>query len=156
MVRKVSDARAEGRPTTKLHLLALDDRRAWSFSLSAGHRHGVLEGRPLFQKSGLKHPKHLDDGPRAQEGGTIRRGGWWKNGVPHPWSFDRKLYARHNEVERWFGRLKRYRRGGDVLRQTRPLMFAGFIYLALICEMIRNLVDTTTGQNNHLLNTDED
>ena len=45
---------------------------------------------------------------------------------------------------------------GDVLRQTRPLMFAGFIYLALICEMIRNLVDTTTGQNNHLLNTDED
>ena len=32
-----------------MHLLALDDRRAWSFSLSAGHRHDAPEGRRLLQ-----------------------------------------------------------------------------------------------------------
>ena len=56
-----------------------------------------------------------------------------------PWSFDRKLYARRHEVERLFGRLKRYRRVGKRYDQL-DLMFAGFIYLALICEMIRHLV----------------
>ena len=30
--------------TTKSHLLALDDRRAWSFSLPIGHRHDVPGG----------------------------------------------------------------------------------------------------------------
>ena len=43
-----------------MHLLALDDRRAWSFSLSAaGHRHDAPEGRRLLQQSGLKHPKYV-------------------------------------------------------------------------------------------------
>ena len=76
--------------------------------LGGGHRHDAPEGRQLFQKSGLKHPKHLiiiaraayeDDRTRrvVEELGatpvvpprTVRR---------EPWSFDRKLYARHHEV----------------------------------------------------------
>ena len=56
-----------------------------------------------------------------------------------PWSFDRQLYARRNEVERLFGRLKRYRRVGTRYDKL-DVMFAGFIYLALIYETIRNLV----------------
>ena len=56
-----------------------------------------------------------------------------------PWSFDRQLYARRNEVERLFGRLKRYRRVGTRYDKL-DVTFAGFIYLALIYEMIRNLV----------------
>ena len=43
-----------------------------------------------------------------------------------------------NEVERLFGRLKQYRRVGTRYDKL-DLMFAGFIYLILICEMIRNL-----------------
>ena len=50
------------------------------------------------------------------------------------------LYARRNEVERLFGRLKRYRRGGGGHYDKLDVMFAGFIYLALTYEMIRNLV----------------
>ena len=57
----------------------------------------------------------------------------------NPWSFDHQLYARRNEVERLFGRLKRYRRVGTRYDKL-DVMFAGFIYLALIYEMIRNLV----------------
>ena len=49
------------------------------------------------------------------------------------------MYARRNEVERLFGRLKRYRRVGTRYDKL-DVMFAGFIYLALIYEMIRNLV----------------
>ena len=56
-----------------------------------------------------------------------------------PWSFDRQLYARRNEVERLFGRLKRYRRVGTRYDKL-DVMFAGFIYLSLVYEMIKNLV----------------
>ena len=52
---------------------------------------------------------------------------------------DHQLYARRNEVERLFGRLKWYRRVGTRYDKL-DVMFAGFIYLALIYEMIRNLV----------------
>ena len=52
-----SIGRSRGGLTTKVHLLALDDRRAWSFSLSAGHRHDAPEGRRLLQQSGLKHTR---------------------------------------------------------------------------------------------------
>ena len=66
-----SIGRSRGGLTTKVHPLALDDRRAWSFSLSAGHRHDAPEGRRLLQQSGLKPPKYVimdrayeDDRPR--------------------------------------------------------------------------------------------
>ena len=51
-----------------------------------------------------------------------------------PWSFDHKLYALRNAVERLFGRLQRYRCVGTRYDKL-DLMFDGFIYLALICEM---------------------
>ena len=47
------------------------------------------------------------------------------------WSFDRKLYARRNEMERLFDKLKWYRRVGTRYDKL-ELMFAGFIYLALV------------------------
>ena len=75
-----------------------------------------------------QRPGSLSANPNAI--GTTRR---------KPWSFDRQLYARRNEVERLFGRLKRYRRVGARYDKL-DVMFAGFIYLALIYEMIRNLV----------------
>ncbi len=95
-------------------------------------------------RSGLKHPKYLimdrAYGTRrvVQDLGATPvvppRTTRWK-----PWSFDRQLYACRNEVERLFGRLKRYRR--VVTRYDKlDVMFAGFIYVALIYEMIRNLV----------------
>ena len=130
-----------------MHLLALDDRRAWSFSLSAGHRHDAPEGRRLLQQSGLKHPKYVMM-DRAYEDDRTRRVVQDLGATPvvpprttrrKPWSFDRQLYARRNEVERLFGRLKRYRRVGTRYDKL-DVMFAGFIYLALIYEMIRNLV----------------
>ena len=49
-------------------------------------------------------------------------------------------YACRNEAERLFGRLKHYRRRGTTRCDKPGAMFAGFIYLALIYEMIRNLV----------------
>ena len=132
-----------------MHLLALDDRRAWSFSLSAGHRHDAPEGHRPLQQSGLKlkHPKYVIM-DRAYEDDRTRQVVQDLGATPvvpprtrrrKPWSFDRQLYARRNEVERLFGRLKRYRRVGARYDKL-DVMFAGFIYLALIYEMIRNLV----------------
>ena len=59
-----------------MHLLALDDRRAWSFSRSAGHRHDAPEGRQLLQKSGLEHPKHLIMDDHVYGRRPTKRDGW--------------------------------------------------------------------------------
>jgi transposase len=54
----------------------------------------------------------------------------------HPWTYDRAMYRRRNEVERLFRRLKGFRRifsRFDMLDH----MFAAFIHFALIVEALR-------------------
>ena len=61
-----SIGRSRGGLTTKLHLLALDERWAWSFSLSAGHRHDAPEERS-------EAPEASETMDRAYEDDQTRR-----------------------------------------------------------------------------------
>jgi transposase len=54
----------------------------------------------------------------------------------HPWSFDRILYRRRNEIERLFRRLKGFRRIFSRFDKL-DVMFIGFIHFALIAEALR-------------------
>ncbi len=58
-----------------------------------------------------------------------------------PWTYDKPLYRRRNEVERLFRRLKAWRR---VFTRYDKLdaMFAAFITVAMIAEALRS-VNTT-------------
>lgn len=53
----------------------------------------------------------------------------------NPWKYDRVLYRRRNEVERLFGRLKRFRR---IFTRYDKLdsVYLGFILIALIFDAL--------------------
>ena len=53
----------------------------------------------------------------------------------HPWTYDRSLYRRRNEVERLFRRLKGFRRIFSRFEKL-DLMFTAFIHFALITNML--------------------
>lgn len=59
-----------------------------------------------------------------------------KTGRLHPWSFDKMLYRRRNEIERLFRRLKGFRRIFSRFDKL-DVMFTAFIHFALIAEALR-------------------
>ena len=58
-----------------------------------------------------------------------------------PWEYDRILYKRRNEVERFFRRIKRFRRVFTRYDKL-DIVFAGFILFAMIFD---SLVGTDSG-----------
>ncbi len=81
---------------------------------------------------------------RAYEGdkmrSTVERLGY-KPVVPpkknrvNPWVYDKELYKRRNEVERFFRRIKRFRRIFTRYDKL-DVMFAGFILFAIIVDSL--------------------
>ena len=134
-------------PATKCDRLQIHDSRTHPLSVRNNSiQHSLPKKRrnvtPFFEHS--KKQKQVPVNQWVIENPQRRRSTFLKpNAIGatrrKPWSFDRQLYARRNEVERLFGRLKRYRRVGTRYDKL-DVMFAGFIYPALIYEMIRNLV----------------
>ncbi len=53
-----------------------------------------------------------------------------------PWTYDRALYAKRNEVERLFRRLKGFRRIFSRFDKL-DVMFMAFVHFALIVEAMR-------------------
>ena len=53
-----------------------------------------------------------------------------------PWEYDRDLYRRRNEVERFFCRLKRFRRIATRYDKL-DCIFLAFIHLALIYDALQ-------------------
>ena len=52
-----------------------------------------------------------------------------------PWEYDKELYRRRNEVERFFRRIKRFRRIFTRYDKL-DIVFAGFILFAMIIDTI--------------------
>ena len=117
---------------------------ALTFALSPGQAHDAPEGRKLlaaWQRRPGQVPLVMD---RAYEGDETRQlvlqlG--FEPVVPpnpnriRPWSYDRRLYRRRNEVERLFRRLKGFRRIFSRFEKL-DLMFRTFIHFALIVDML--------------------
>jgi len=53
-----------------------------------------------------------------------------------PREYDAELYKRRNEIERLFGRIKRFRRVLTRFEQT-DLMFSAFVTVAFIADQLR-------------------
>lgn len=91
---------------------------ALAFHLSPGNNHDAPEGRIILQNI------YSDDGhyllmDRAYEDNATRQAAIDSGFVPvvppkknrkQPWDYDKELYKRRNEVERYFLRLKRFRK----------------------------------------------
>ena len=54
----------------------------------------------------------------------------------NPWSYDEVLYRRRNEVERFFCRLKRFRRIATRYDKL-DVIFLAFIHIALIYDILQ-------------------
>lgn len=88
------------------------------FRLSAGNKHDAPEGRKLIE-SFYSEDKHYLLMDRAYEDNETRELAVKQGFVPvvppkrnrkNPWEYDKELYKRRNEVERYFLRIKRFRR----------------------------------------------
>jgi transposase len=136
--------KSRGGWTTKIHLVAANERIALTFALSPGHAHDAPEGRKLltrWQRRPDGVPMVMD---RAHEGDETRQLVLQLGFAPvvpphpnrrHPWTYDRGLYRRRNEVERLFRRLKGFRRIFSRFEKL-DLMFTAFIHFALIIDLI--------------------
>ena len=137
--------KSRGGWTTKLHLVAANERTALRFSLSPGQAHDAPEGRKLLQRLGGQTATPALVMDRAYEGQDTRHLAVALGFTPvvpprqnrrAPWAYDRQLYKRRNEVERLFRRLKGFRRIFTRFEKL-DVLFLGFIVFALIVEALR-------------------
>jgi len=120
----------------------LSDKTAVAFSLSSGNAHDAPEGQKLLATLNGKGAPLLMD--RAYEGDKTRlfvqKQGFVavvppKKNRKHPWEYDKELYKFRNEVERFFLRIKRFRRVFTRYDKL-DIIYTGVIIMALIYDTI--------------------
>ena len=126
-------------------MVAADDRRAVTFSLTPGQWGDGPAGRALLRRlpePQTELPLIMD---RAYEGDATRQLAMdlgFDPVVPpkrhrrEPWSYNERLYRRRNEIERLFRRLKGFRRIFSRFDKL-DVMFTAFVHFALIAEALR-------------------
>jgi transposase len=137
--------RSRGGCTTKIHLVAANAQCALILKLSAGQDGDAPAGRELLEAGGPVSGTCYLIMDSAYEGDETRRLASQLGYIPvvppnprrrTPWEYDRILYRRRNEIERFFRRLKAYRRVFCRFDKLDAL-FSGFVVLALIIEALR-------------------
>ena len=115
---KQSIGKSRGGWNTKIHALAVRDTHLKCFSLSGGEEHDAPAGRLLLETAGKQEntiPVIMD---RAYADFQTRFTAWslcFKAVVPpksntvDKWEYDKELYKRRNEIERFFRRIKSFR-----------------------------------------------
>ena len=93
-------------------MVTASDRFALNFSLSGGEKNDSPEGLKLLYFT-----------PYFQENKF------------HKWNYDRELYKRRNEIERFFRRLKRFRRIFTRYDKL-DILYSGFIMFAMIVDSL--------------------
>jgi hypothetical protein len=104
------------------------------FSLSSGNDSDAAEGRLLLETVGPLAGSAALLMDRTYEDGLTRLAAWGlrfkavvppKNNRVHPWEYDRELYKRRNEVERFFRRISNFALKGEVCCSARYGFYAG-------------------------------
>lgn len=113
-----------------------------AFSLSSGNAHDAPEGQKLLATLNGKGVPLLMD--RAYESNKMREFAKKqefiaivppKKNRKHPWRYDKELYKFRNEVERFFLRIKRFRRVFTRYDKL-DIIYTGVIIMALIYDAI--------------------
>lgn len=131
----------------RLHVIAAGERTPLALAFSSGQAADGPVGRALLRELGpvSGRPALLMD--RADEGDRTRRLAvelGYEPVVPpksnrrRPWTYDAQRYRRPNEIERLFGRLKRFRRIGTRYDKLDVIFLSG-IYLVLIYDLLPSM-----------------
>jgi transposase len=126
--------RSRGGFTTKVHALVTDDGRLIRFTLTGGERHDITQA-PLLVRAregtAVVGDRAYDSDAFLAHVKTLRM----RAVVPstrarrRPRRLDRARYAQRNIVERWFGRVKAFRRVATRYDKT-SASYAGFVIIA--------------------------
>lgn len=125
-------------------MVTSSDRSAVTFSLTPGNVHDASPGRNLISTITLGENECFLLMDRAYEGDETRMKAEQRGFIPvvppkqnrkDPWDYDKTLYKRRNEIERFFLRLKRFRK---IFTRYDKLdaLFAGFIFFAMIADAV--------------------
>ena len=125
-------------------MVTASDRAALTFSLSGGEKNDSPEGIKLlnFTPYFVENKFLLMD--RAYQGDNMRLAAQnlgYEPVVPpksnrlHKWDYDRELYKLRNEIERFFRRLKRFRRIFTRYDKL-DILYSGFILFAMIVDSV--------------------
>ena len=125
-------------------MVTASEKAGISFSLSSGAKHDSPEGRKLlnFTPKHIKTHSILMDG--AYEGNQMRETAiklGYNPIVPPkknrlvPWEYDKELYKRRNEIERFFLRIKRFRRVFTRYDKL-DIVYAGVVLFAMIIDAL--------------------
>jgi transposase len=125
-------------------MVTASDCSAVAFSLSPGNAHDGPEGRALLdivercpeQKFLLMDRAYEGDDTRAK----VSEKGFSpvvppKSNRTDPWQYDEEMYKQRNEIERYFLRLKRFRRIFTRYDKL-DVIFAGFILFAMVVDAL--------------------
>lgn len=129
--------------TTKIHLASTSAKYAMTFHLSAGNKHDAPEGRKLIS-SIYSEDSHYLLMDRAYEDDKTRELAVKQGFVPivppkrnrkKSREYDKELYKRRNEIERYFLRIKRFRRVFTRYDKL-DVLYLGNLTLAMIFDAI--------------------
>ncbi len=125
-------------------MVTASDRSFVAFSLSGGNAHDAPEGELLLERFMRLAEQQYILMDRAYEGDSMRAKAVEKGFIPvvppkrnrkDPWDYDKERYKKRNEIERYFLRLKRFRRIFTRYDKL-DVMFSGYIYFAMIIDAI--------------------
>lgn len=141
---KQAIGKSRGGWNTKLHVVAATDRHAVTLSLSSGQAGDGPQGRKLINRLGKTSRGVYLLMDRAYEGDATRKLASDLGCIPvvppksnrrEPWEYDKALYKQRNQVERFFRRIKRFRRVFTRYDKL-DIMFLSFIFFALIVDAL--------------------
>jgi len=124
-------------------MVTASDRSAVGFALSGGNRHDSPIGEELLESLERLTGQIYMLMDRAYEGDSMRAKVVEKGYIPvvppkknrrEPWEYDRELYKRRNEIERYFLRLKKRFRKVFTRYDKLDVLFCGVIFFAMIID----------------------
>lgn len=138
--------RSRGGLTTKIHAVVTGPDSLIGFSVGPGNAHDAPAGEALLHEAlPPRAAAVLMD--RAYGSRSIRSmlSRWGveavvppKSNAREPWEYDRGLYRKRNEIERFFNRLKNFRRVATRYDKLAS-MFAAFVTLGAIMLLLKNV-----------------
>lgn len=125
-------------------MVTATDRFALTFSLSGGEKNDSPEGMKLLNFTPSFENNEFLLMERAYQGDNMRflvKTLGYEPIVPpksnrlHKWEYDRELYKRRNEVERFFRRIKRFRRIFTRYDKL-DILYSTFVLFVMIIDSI--------------------
>jgi transposase len=125
-------------------MVTASDRSVVDFRLSPGNYHDAPQGRQLLSTIRRDDNHRFLIMDKAYEGDNTRNLAICLGYIPivppksdrkDPWEYDKQLYKKRNEIERYFLRIKRFRRIFTRYDKL-DIMFTGFILFAMVIDTI--------------------